>query len=906
MTYKAVRITELMAHEFAQVEGALDSLDKKALKAAIPANFSVDQFIEQVEQGHWLLLNDSPVTPMLIKESNEMGNAAWVINNQTIDRLEPAAQKALLARTDMTGAVSGATQSRNLHPPLPMAPYIPEPPKPSDSDKPLPLKYEYCFEIACSDESFRHRVCCSFVLAKTKNEAMLGRWTESKTEHGTRYTVLTAVDEPKRLVAEIASYPMGISLEEPVKVKPIGTQTAYEGFIPVCPAVQLGERLGLPTEGYFYHFHDGKLIQEYKLLGDKKWSFYGTRSTSERLDDTQAYNMYQNALLVYWKIGGKIVENQYLVYLEQQITRDVLDNLNDEWLSQHGVKLTIPALLEAAKQPVIAREDKSQTEEPQENRASYGLPPAAPDAFNHPLNAFYDYSERFLVDTNVKAINVNHSLVPDIPLVNVRAERTLRIGVFFDGTGQNNPNDEYKETYGNKSRTNVARLFDAYPEREGESAKIYISGVGTVDGIPISPGEPNPIIDAGGDEKLAGQAMGAFDDTGGLWKWQSLLQGINGIIRRLGEDFKQIQHIQFDVFGFSRGAALARHFINAVSEGFPDYINPNRSSNPSSLVPNLLGNENYKRFDSLSKEFYAIDTTRRVSVRFVGLFDTVGSFYLPGNENEGNYQLGLKPNAAERVFQICAQHEYRKNFPLTSLGQGHQEAIAFTDGIFCQEVFPGSHTDVGGGYPSKRQYSRTDLPSRLNTPVDSTYNRHLIKQESFFEKYKDELQSIREANAGAAFVRQKLVVENQTWQKETLEKDGIYGEVKSVNGQLLYYHFVPISNAISALAFERMKQQAELHGIIWDRDVLNVFKNAPFDENNDQFINNMWERLKNSPLGSIYNQWAEDEDTLLHSYIHRPHDALINPGYGGITDALVNAISLDSNRQPKRKVFNNG
>lgn len=448
MTYKAVRITELMAHEFAQVEGALDSLDQKALKAAIPANFSVDQFIEQVEQGHWLLLNDSPVTPMLIKESNEMGNAAWVINNQTIDRLEPAAQKALLARTDMTGAVSGATQSRNLHPPLPMAPYIPEPPKPSDSDKPLPLKYEYCFEIACSDESFRHRVCCSFVLAKTKNEAMLGRWTESKTEHGTRYTVFTAVDEPKRLVAEIASYPMGISLEEPVKVKPIGTQTAYEGFIPVCPAVQLGERLGLPTEGYFYHFHDGKLIQEYKLLGDKKWSFYGTRSTSERLDDTQAYNMYQNALLVYWKIGGKIVENQYLVYLEQQITRDVLDNLNDEWLSQHGVKLTIPALLEAAKQLVIAREDKSQTEEPQENRASYGLPPAAPDAFNHPLNAFYDYSERFLVDTNVKAINVNHSLVPDIPLVNLKniSESATEFDLGFTQVEQTQDLDTYWET----------------------------------------------------------------------------------------------------------------------------------------------------------------------------------------------------------------------------------------------------------------------------------------------------------------------------------------------------------------------------------------------------------------------------------------------------------------------------
>ncbi|MBF4337688.1 S-type Pyocin domain-containing protein, partial [Vibrio anguillarum] len=108
VTYKAVRITELMAHEFAQIEGALDSLDKKALKAAIPSNFSVDKFIEQVEQGHWLLLNDSPVTPMLVKESNEMGISHWVLNSQTIDHLEPAAQKALLARTNLTGAVSGA------------------------------------------------------------------------------------------------------------------------------------------------------------------------------------------------------------------------------------------------------------------------------------------------------------------------------------------------------------------------------------------------------------------------------------------------------------------------------------------------------------------------------------------------------------------------------------------------------------------------------------------------------------------------------------------------------------------------------------------------------------------------------------------------------------------------------
>ncbi len=356
MSYRTVRITELMAYEFGQVEGGFNELNESELKTAIPSGMGFKAFMEQLKQGHLVLLTDSPSTPMLISESATMGEArTWALNSQATDNLDPAAQNALLARTRMSGSSAGYSRSKRLHPPLPMPTYIPEPPRPDYSDEPPKLKYEYSFEIACSQDSVRKAGNCHFILTKTENEVELGRWAETKTEHGTRYTIHTAFDEPKRLVAQVASRPMGISPTHSVKVRNIGAQVANEGFIPVTPTVQLGERLGFPTEGFYYHFHDNQLVQEYRLQGDKRWSFYATLSRHQRLDPERGYNTDQTAILVFWKLGGKVVENQYLVYLERQITRDELDSLTDDWLNEHGVKLDIPLLLGATKYPIIKR-----------------------------------------------------------------------------------------------------------------------------------------------------------------------------------------------------------------------------------------------------------------------------------------------------------------------------------------------------------------------------------------------------------------------------------------------------------------------------------------------------------------------------------------------------------------------
>ncbi len=369
MGYRVVRLTELMTYEFGQVEGDIGRLDERALGSALPQGMSYSRFMEKLKSGELALLTDSPSKPVMLQDGM---SKSWELSTEGQEALSPEAKSAYLSRTRMSGgAAGGGAPSRGgASEPSIDETYVPEPMKPDQRETTPKIKYEYCFEMACSDETFKQNIGCAFELAKTKQEPVVGRWETERTDHGTKYTAYTAFDEPKKLVVKVASSSMGISVPENVQVKPIGSGVVREAFIPVVPSVQLGERLGLPTEGYYYHFYNGRLVQEYKLLGNGKWAFYATRSTHEQLNDEQGYNIYQSAILVYWKLEGKDVENQHLIYLEQQITREELDNLNDDWLAQHGIKLDINELLAAPKQPVAER----QTTQPAETEKAESKP----------------------------------------------------------------------------------------------------------------------------------------------------------------------------------------------------------------------------------------------------------------------------------------------------------------------------------------------------------------------------------------------------------------------------------------------------------------------------------------------------------------------------------------------------
>lgn len=170
---------------------------------------------------------------------------------------------------------------------------------------------------------------------------------------------------------------------------------------------------------------------------------------------------------------------------------------------------------------------------------------------------------------------------------------TLTVGVFFDGTGNNRANsDDLRLAYahcaglvgeeraracakyeeharaglGNGSWqggiTNISRLFDLYQlsdelndSETDAQVKAYVSGIGTADGK---------------SDSVFGQALGSSlirQFEGVVTKTDEALDKISAELTRfikLNRDKVAIAKVQFDVFGFSRGAAAARHFANRV------------------------------------------------------------------------------------------------------------------------------------------------------------------------------------------------------------------------------------------------------------------------------------------------------------------------------------------------------
>ncbi|PMR69048.1 hypothetical protein C1H66_12620, partial [Halomonas heilongjiangensis] len=257
---------------------------------------------------------------------------------------------------------------------------------------------------------------------------------------------------------------------------------------------------------------------------------------------------------------------------------------------------------------------------------------------------------------------------PPPPAPEPARQRILEIGVFFDGTGNNRENDRQRT---DRDITNVAKLRDLYlDDAESGYYPVYVHGVGTVTGQMGQGGLENM-------RNLSGLAFGVGAE-GGHARIELVLNQLRPILQA-NEDALVI----FDVFGFSRGAALARHFVNLI-HGWPETL----------LVPDFRPGLPTPETPIRRIEAFPPPPIPFPQVRFVGLFDTVGSFYLPGNARNLDFNLHLAPGSAMRVVQFTAHHEIRRNFPLSSLAdpQGN------LPGNFSEIALPGAHSDVGWGY----------------------------------------------------------------------------------------------------------------------------------------------------------------------------------------------------------------
>jgi hypothetical protein len=272
----------------------------------------------------------------------------------------------------------------------------------------------------------------------------------------------------------------------------------------------------------------------------------------------------------------------------------------------------------------------------------------------------------------------------------------LRIGVFFDGTGNNANNTaagllcgaqhpiapqdipasckpymgDPDSSYGNdvSNVQKLSLLYSAPQKAEGDGSRkqafrmIYVEGIGT------RSGEEDSTFGAGtgrGDTGVAGCVQRSFTD---------IKLRIKDVLDN--NPNSEITSLTFDAFGFSRGAAAARHFANEVVRGKQGPLGEILRSNANALSRTFI--DEYKS---------------SINMGFIGLFDTVAS--IAGWSNLGDVKspiaTGIKLYLDRRFFtdvvQLSARDECRANFALSRVKADHLEI-----------TLPGVHSDIGGGY----------------------------------------------------------------------------------------------------------------------------------------------------------------------------------------------------------------
>lgn len=288
----------------------------------------------------------------------------------------------------------------------------------------------------------------------------------------------------------------------------------------------------------------------------------------------------------------------------------------------------------------------------------------------------------------------------------IKCTQRIWISYFFDGTGNNLDAD-----INLLKHSNIARLYRIHKSSKDEGIhRIYIPGISTY--FP-------EVGDMGAS--VRGSGFGAMGDARLFYALERFDKTIAHHLGQANSQVNAIEEINIAVFGFSRGAALARAFVSMMMESRC----------------------------TLSRNLWRLNKGKwPVYFRFIGLFDTVASVGNPMSRNNTDYwnpalsdtvamiseriddypetsppSLAFSSNGIagadpapgrhaghdswgkrmvihETVMEVrhfIAAHELRNSFPVDSVSRLVNGKI-FKPEHFYETVYPGSHSDVGGGY----------------------------------------------------------------------------------------------------------------------------------------------------------------------------------------------------------------
>ncbi len=307
---------------------------------------------------------------------------------------------------------------------------------------------------------------------------------------------------------------------------------------------------------------------------------------------------------------------------------------------------------------------------------------------------------------------------------------SITLNIFFDGTQKNKTNTEegkfYKESNGKDDSytndyTNVARGYDAINTEVAFHESIYLEGIGTEN--------------KKGDDIFPDVAMG-MGDRGVMAKVvKACVEGGKKISKQEYKR-KKIDELIVNVFGFSRGAAAARHFLHIANSGTIGSVKDNEGK-ITVLAPHSyqgMKSENFRftiPYETITDKhgYFAACllkneiNPKKIKFNFVGLYDTVASYGL----YHGNDVDDLRLDAIQKarfVFQLSADDEYRENFDLTDITSAGLNGLEYT--------LPGVHCDIGGAYKDM-----DDEIAVLYYKRESLYNRMIHHTDKEIEKFRN-------------------------------------------------------------------------------------------------------------------------------------------------------------------------
>lgn len=417
--------------------------------------------------------------------------------------------------------------------------------------------------------------------------------------------------------------------------------------------------------------------------------------------------------------------------------------------------------------------------------------------------------------------------------------------------------DDYKyaEVSYENDLSNPAILYQNYKKNDKDIFKVYTEGMGT-NTLENEEGIVEKYIN---DDLFQGSGLG-MGSAGIIDRVTRAIEQMNKKI--VTDDNETIGILTIDVFGFSRGAAAARHFVHEIT------LNPYYTGGSNVDHNDRVINEKYgsQIFPSNGYLGYLLSerglTFDRLIIRFAGLYDTV-AHHGPVQFNDAT-DLGLNSITAhaKNIVHMVAGDEHRYNFSLTRI-QPKKNHIELN--------FPGVHCDVGGSYVEGRPEG---IVPGIKT-ADYEEPHILGEEETYLFLGSEKLEKLQKAVIEEGwFLPGQIRLKNDREGTEMYGRTGLRRKANfSLESQRAY-----ISNQYSFIPLKLMKDLAAKNGLVFKDENLdrkyefteNAIKgNVIFLEKIKVALESYTQKVVESPtIDSKYEIEKEDLRKLRNNYLH--------------------------------------